>query len=323
MPFKSKKQQRYAFATKQPWAEEFAQETKKIKRGKKKGFKALPEQVEKRLTPHQTAIKVAMKQARAGKMSVSDAQINADWAAKQAQRSSVRKNDESAFGVVHKATANEKRRATMRQRQKRMLNGFYIGAGAGAAGGLGLSALPLYAEAKDNMRWNHNYEEGIRDSRNKAKYYDDISDWYRNGQGRTERVWKPGTTGEKFESPKQAERVRRLRNLANHSSSHGTPEGKAAEAKLHSMGFPPQGPKESPGRWTTRTVEGRPKPEYTPYRRRPWTNPGFKRVAGHMVKSPGNKFLLGTGLLTGALAGGSIGAQAGLDYHKNKRRKRR
>ena len=47
MPFKSKKQQRYAFATDQPWAKEFASETKKIKRGKKKGFKALPEQVEK------------------------------------------------------------------------------------------------------------------------------------------------------------------------------------------------------------------------------------------------------------------------------------
>lgn len=276
MPFKSKKQQRYAFATKQPWAEEFAQETKKIKRGKKKGFKALPEKVEK-----------------------------------------------SAFGVVHKASANEKRRATMRQRQRRMRNGFYIGAGVGGAGGLGLAALPLYSEAKDSMEREHYWQEGIKDSRHKTKYYNDMRDWYRNGQGRTERVWQPGTTGEKFESPKQEQRVQRLRNLANHESSANTPEGRLAADRLKRMGFPPQGPKESPGRWTTRTIDGRPKPEYIPYRRRPWVNPGFKKVAGHMVRSPGNKFLLGTGLLTGALTGGSIGMQAGMEYHKNKRRKRR
>jgi hypothetical protein len=37
MPFVSKSQQKYAFATKQPWAEEFAKETH--------NFKSLPEKV--------------------------------------------------------------------------------------------------------------------------------------------------------------------------------------------------------------------------------------------------------------------------------------
>lgn len=137
MPFKSKKQQRYAFATKQPWAEEFAEETKKVKRGKKKGFKALPEHVEKsafgvmhkRLNPHQTAIKVATKQARMGKMKASDAQASADWAAKQMQRASVKKSDVS--------------KSTREQRRKRRLatgiaGGSVLGAGAGLGYGVGI-----------------------------------------------------------------------------------------------------------------------------------------------------------------------------------------
>lgn len=60
----------------------------------------MPEQVEKSafgvvhksLSPHQTAIKVATKQARMGKMKVSDAQISADWAQKQMDRAAVRKS---------------------------------------------------------------------------------------------------------------------------------------------------------------------------------------------------------------------------------------
>lgn len=60
----------------------------------------MPEQVEKSafgvvhksLSPHQTAIKVATKQARMGKMKVSDAQISADWAQKQMDRAAVKKS---------------------------------------------------------------------------------------------------------------------------------------------------------------------------------------------------------------------------------------
>lgn len=51
MPFKSKAQQRFAYGTKQPWAKEFSQETKKLKKGKKKGFAALPERVKKAQQP--------------------------------------------------------------------------------------------------------------------------------------------------------------------------------------------------------------------------------------------------------------------------------
>ena len=40
MPFKSKAQQKYAFATKQPWAEEFAKSTT--------NFKSLPEHVKEK-----------------------------------------------------------------------------------------------------------------------------------------------------------------------------------------------------------------------------------------------------------------------------------
>lgn len=43
--------------------------------------------VHKSLLGNKTAIKVATKQARLGKMSIKDAQINADWAQKQIERS--------------------------------------------------------------------------------------------------------------------------------------------------------------------------------------------------------------------------------------------
>lgn len=43
MPYRSKAQQRWAHATKQPWAREWDQATKKLKRGKKRGFAALPD----------------------------------------------------------------------------------------------------------------------------------------------------------------------------------------------------------------------------------------------------------------------------------------
>ncbi|AEG14708.1 hypothetical protein Desku_1121 [Desulfofundulus kuznetsovii DSM 6115] len=42
MPFKSKRQWRWAFATKQPWAREWAEKTK--------SFKALPERKRKKKT---------------------------------------------------------------------------------------------------------------------------------------------------------------------------------------------------------------------------------------------------------------------------------
>ena len=90
MPFKSKKQQRFAYASKQKWAKEWSEETKKLRRGKKKGFAVLPDRVEKALGPHQTAIKVAAQQARLGKMKFSDAQASADWAQKQIKNANKR-----------------------------------------------------------------------------------------------------------------------------------------------------------------------------------------------------------------------------------------
>lgn len=46
MPFVSKAQQRYAFATHQPWAKEFAAKT---------NFKGLPEKAKKKSPPKRTA----------------------------------------------------------------------------------------------------------------------------------------------------------------------------------------------------------------------------------------------------------------------------
>jgi hypothetical protein len=43
MPFRSKAQQRFAFATKQPWAKKWAKKTKAAG-----GFKSLPERVRRR-----------------------------------------------------------------------------------------------------------------------------------------------------------------------------------------------------------------------------------------------------------------------------------
>lgn len=181
MPFKSKKQQRYAFATDQPWAKEFASETKKIKRGKKKGFKALPEQVEKSafgivhkkfgssltkvpLNSHQTAIKVAMKQARTGQMKVSDAQASADWAAKQMKRAGIKKSDIS--------------KSTREQRHKRRVaTGATLGAGAGAGAGLGYGLGLVYGAQKADMQDDFQYAQAAHNRRLQARYQMDIDDW--------------------------------------------------------------------------------------------------------------------------------------------------
>lgn len=185
MPFKSKKQQRYAFATDQPWAKEFASETKKIKRGKKKGFKALPEQVEKNafgvvhkkfgssltkvpLNSHQTAIKVAMKQARTGQMKVSDAQASANWAAKQAKRAGIQKSDIS--------------KSTREQRYKRRVaTGATLGAGAGAGAGLGYGLGLVYGAQKADMQDDFKYAQDAYNDRRYLKHRLALDKWAANG----------------------------------------------------------------------------------------------------------------------------------------------
>lgn len=439
MPFKSKKQQRYAFATKQPWAEEFAQETKKIKRGKKKGFKALPEQVEKNafgvvhksfvngqwvkaakltsaqkdvirtrhidrvtgrrgrlstygpyndwqvnraamraqnlknrasikatfeansdpskyinskkflrrlqinaevegrvkrsaeraklreynrekrravkksdivhkrlmpLNPHQTAVKVAMKQARTGKMKVSDAQASADWAAKQMQRAGIKKSD------ISKSTRQERA-------QRRALTGVGVGAATGGAAIGGLYTRNNYSMYKQRLKgaWDRHerLKEADIDRENARRQFE----WRLSGGQRSHRVWVPGSTGEKFESPKQAERVRRLRNLANHESSINTPEGQQAASRLKNMGFDPKPQKETPGGYQTRW-ETIPKPENIRYERKPWTSPGTKTLLRNSTKLRGFKSNLAGAVATGAVIGAYGGIIGGVKYHQKR-----
>lgn len=50
MPYRSKAQQRWAHATDQPFAGEWDAKTKKLRKGKKRGFATLPEKVGKSLS---------------------------------------------------------------------------------------------------------------------------------------------------------------------------------------------------------------------------------------------------------------------------------
>lgn len=255
------------------------------------------------LNPHQTAIKVATKQARMGKMKVSDAQISADWAQKQMDRATVRKS--------------EVRKSTRKQRyDRRAATGTAVGglAGAGAFGGY--HARRAYkAGHKDLKRW-HDVGEQWADLRHERAYRARVFDWEESG--RPQRVWQPGTTGEEFKTPKQAERVRRLRDLANHPSSKGTPEAKLAESKLRNMGFDATPKNATPGSWRMQSVPKGPRPVFVPREKVPFKKPGAFKAITHGLDITGRWGRMGAHTAFGAMAGTTLGGYAALRYHQKR-----
>lgn len=169
MPYRSKAQARWAHATGQPWAGEWDEATKRVKKGKKKGFKALPDRVEKSAfgvvhkavalpMPATVTVKPLSSLklvARARKLKdirrfkklphyksampfdVTKRQTVPDWASGMLPASTVRAYDYSNKHKKEAATHNFAVRAG--------------GAAAGSAAGLGLAALAI--KTKKVPKW--------------------------------------------------------------------------------------------------------------------------------------------------------------------------
>ncbi len=219
-------------------------------------------------------------------------------------------SDVSAFGVIHKSTRQERA-------NRRAATGVGIGTTAGAATMGGLYTHRNYRHYKGQVKraWDRSenrkaFDVDMENLRRQA-------DWQLSGGYRRTKTWVPGSTGEKFESPKQQERVRRLRDLANHSSSKGTPEGESAARKLQSMGFDSKPKHENPGGWQYKE-ERVPRPENIKYERKPWKSPGAKTLLRNSTKLRGFKTNLGIAMGTGAVAGLYGGLIGGVRYHQKK-----
>lgn len=273
MPFKSKKQQRFAFVTKQPWAKEFADETKKLKKGKKRGFATLPEKVEKMET--------------------------------------------SAFGVVHKS---QPRNAKERM-QRSARNGLTAGGVVGAAAGTGGYTAANYLHHKKQLKNHWDANEYFKETRTAKDSAYEQARWRANNGVEYGRTWVPGSTGEKFQSPKQESRVRRLRDLAGHPSTP-KPEAQTARERLKSMGFSDKPSHQAPGGWKT-TARSVPRPPTRTYTPKPWTHPGVKNILRNSIKLTGAKPRMAMSGIYGGVIGAGIGGNIALNRRATKERKLR
>lgn len=219
-------------------------------------------------------------------------------------------SDRSAFGVIHKSTRQERQ-------NKRVGVGVGIGATAGGAAFGGGYTAANYSHYKNKLRdaWDSN--ERIKHWDTERENARRQRNWAASGRGEYRRTWVPGSTGEKFESPKQEERVRRLRNLANHESSAGTPEGQSAAERLKRMGFSSKPAHESPGGYRTKFY-ATPRPEQMKYEPKPWVHPGKKALLRGSMKLRGFKGNLASSAATGVVAGMYGGLIGGARYHQKK-----
>lgn len=147
MPYRSKAQARWAHATGQPWAGEWDEATKRVKKGKKKGFKALPDRVEKssyapvvQLRPL-SSLKRAQRARKVKLILLKDKRKSAFGVSKR-ERSTV---PTWASGVLPASTVRAYDYSN-RNKKKAAANNFAAragGAAIGSAAGLGLAALAI------------------------------------------------------------------------------------------------------------------------------------------------------------------------------------
>lgn len=218
-------------------------------------------------------------------------------------------SDVSAFGVIHKSTREERAK-------RRALTGMGVGVGAGAATSGAFYTGRNYLHSKNQLR--DAWDAGERRKQFAASMADLDAQmrWASSAGYKTEKVWEPGVSSDSFTSPKQAERVRRLRDLANHPST-GANERKVAEERLKRMGYSTKPKHETPGRWRTKATRV-PQPERIVYEPKPWKHPGFKNLLRSSTKARGFKMNLGMAMLGGATTGMYAGTIAGIRHHQKK-----